>query len=63
MDITKQYEIGQEKQRLYSKIFSFFESFCIGTLLNSNGIRKQRGVSPLTIFTTIFALPFQGVNL
>ena len=62
MDITKQYEIEQEKQRLYSKIFSFFESFCIGTLLNNNGIRKQRGVSPLTIFTTIFALPFQGVN-
>ena len=62
MDITKQYEIEQEKQKLDSKISSFFGRFCIGTLLNNNGIRKQRGVSPLTIFTTIFALPFQGVN-
>jgi len=62
MDITKQYEIEQEKQKLDSKISSFFGKFCIGTLLNSNGIRKQRGVSPLAIFTTIFALPFQGIN-
>jgi len=30
--------------------------------LHSNGIRKPRGVSPLTLFTVIFSLPFEGVN-
>ena len=34
----------------------------IGTLLHKNGIRKLRGVSPLTLFSVIFSLPFEGVN-
>jgi len=32
------------------------------SLLHRNGIRKARGVSPLTLFTVIFSLPFEGVN-
>ena len=27
-----------------------------------NGIKKLRGVTPLTLFTVIFSLPFEGVN-
>ena len=62
MEITKQYETVQEQQRLNNKISTFCGQFCIGTLLNQSGIRKQRGVSPLSLFATIFALPFYGVN-
>jgi len=38
------------------------KDFKVGTLLHGNGIRKLRGVSPLTLFTVIFSLPFNGVN-
>jgi hypothetical protein len=62
MDITKQYQEQQEAKRLKSRISSFIADFQIGTLLNKNGIRKMRGVSPLAIFTVIFMLPFEGNN-
>ena len=62
MDITRQHQEQQEAKRLQSRIFSFIGDFRIGTLLNKNGIRKLRGVSPLTIFSTIFMLPFEGNN-
>ena len=62
MDITKQHQEQQEAKRLQSKIFSFFGDFQIGALLNKSGVRKQRGVSPLTLFSVIFMLPFEGNN-
>ena len=62
MDNTKQYRDQQEAKQLQSRISSFMKDFKVGTLLHSNGIRKLRGVSPLTLFTVIFSLPFEGVN-
>lgn len=62
MNITKQYQEQQEANRLQSKISSFIGEFKIGTLLNKSGIRKLRGVSPLTLFSVIFMLPFEGNN-
>ena len=62
MDITKQHQEQQEAKRLQSRIFSFFGDFQIGTLLNKSGVRKLRGVSPLTLFSVIFMLPFEGSN-
>jgi len=62
MDITKQHQEQQEATRLHNKIFSFIDDFQIGTMLNRSGIRKLRGASPLTLFTAIFMLPFEGHN-
>ena len=62
MDITRQYEVQQEAQKLNSRASGFISRFKIGTILNRHGIRKLRGVTPLTLFATIFMLPFQGVN-
>ncbi|WP_319548646.1 transposase [Desulfogranum marinum] len=62
MDTTKQYHEQQEAKRLHDRITSFIGDFKVGTLLNSSGIRKMRGVKPLELFTVIFMLPFQGVN-
>ena len=62
MDDTKQYRDQQEAKQLQNRISSFMKDFKVGTLLHANGIRKLRGVSPLTLFTVIFSLPFEGVN-
>jgi hypothetical protein len=62
MDTTKQYRDQQEAKQLQGRIASFMKEFKIGTLLHRNGIRKVRGVSPLTLFTVIFTLPFEGVT-
>lgn len=62
MDITRQHQERQEAKRLQGRITSFFGDFQIGTLLNKSGIRKLRGVSPLTLFSVIFMLPFEGNN-
>ena len=62
MDNTKQYRDQQEAKQLQNRISSFMKDFKVGTLLHGNGIRKLRGVSPLTLFTVIFSLPFKGVN-
>ena len=62
MDITKQHQDQQEAKQLQSRISSFFVDFRIGTLLNKSGIRKLRGVSPMTLFSVIFMLPFEGNN-
>lgn len=62
MDNTKQYRDQQEAIQLQNRISSFMKDFKVGTLLHGNGIRKLRGVSPLTLFTVIFSLPFEGVN-
>lgn len=62
VNITKQHQEQQEAKRLQSKIFSFFGDFQIGTLLNKSGVRKLRGISPLTLFSVIFTLPFEGNN-
>jgi hypothetical protein len=62
MDITEKHRAQQEAKRLENRISSFKENFKIGTLLNSSGIRKIRGVSPLALFTVIFLLPFEGYD-
>jgi hypothetical protein len=62
MDNTKQYQEQQEASKLQSRISSFMGDFTVGTLLHKNGIRKLRGVSPTTLFTVIFSLPFSGVT-
>ena len=62
MNNTKQYLDQQEAIQLQNKIVFFMKDFKIGTLLHKNGIRKLRGVSPLTLFSVIFSLPFEGVN-
>jgi hypothetical protein len=62
MDITKQYQEQQEAKQLRSRISSFIGDYQVGTLLNKCGIRKLRGVSPLTLFSVIFVLPFEGNN-
>ena len=62
MNITKQYLDQQEAKQLQNRISSFLGDFRVGTLLHCNGIRKLRGVFPLTLFTVIFSLPFEGVN-
>lgn len=62
MDITKQHQEQQEAKRLQSRILSFFGDIQIGTLLNKSGVRKLRGASPLTLFSVIFMLPFEGNN-
>jgi hypothetical protein len=62
MDTTKQHQEQQEAKQLQSKIFSFIRDFQVGTLLNNSGVRKLRGVSPLTLFSVIFMLPFEGNN-
>jgi len=62
MNNTKQYLDQQEAIQLQNRITSFMKDFKIGTLLHKNGIKKLRGVSPLTLFSVIFSLPFEGVN-
>ena len=62
MDITKKHQDQQEAKQLQSRISSFFADFRIGTLLNKSGVRKLRGVSPMTLFSVIFMLPFAGNN-
>lgn len=62
MNNTKQYLEQQEAIQLQSRISSFMKDFKVGTLLHTNGIRKLRGVSPLTLFNVIFSLPFEGVT-
>jgi hypothetical protein len=62
MDITRQHQEQQEAKQLQSRISSFIGDFQIGTLLNKSGIRKLRGVLPLTLFSAIFMLPFEGNN-
>ena len=55
-------EKQQEAIRLHNKIDWFFDNFTIGTLLNKSGIRKTRGISPVTLLKAIFILPFEGNN-
>jgi|GEM_PF-2293131 len=62
MNTIKQYLDQQEAIQLQNRISSFMKDFKIGTLLHKNGIRKRCGVSPLTLFSVIFSLPFEGIN-
>lgn len=62
MDITRQHQEQKEVKQLESRIQSFIGNYKIGTLLNKSGIRKLRGVSPLSLFFHIFKLPFEGNN-
>jgi hypothetical protein len=62
MNHTQNYQEQQEAKRLQNRISSFLEDFKVGTLLSGSGIRKLRGAKPLAVFTTIFSLPFCGVN-
>lgn len=46
MNITEKFQVQQEIEKLHIKIANFIKSFRIGTLINKNDIRKQRGVKP-----------------
>ncbi len=59
---TGQFEIDQEAIHLQSAIKTFFDNFSVGTLLNRCGIKKFKGISPLTVFEAIFLLAFRGQN-
>ncbi|MGC8659345.1 MAG: hypothetical protein ACP5U1_09750 [Desulfomonilaceae bacterium] len=45
------------------RIDEFMTRFKMRTLLNTAGIRKYRGVSPLLVIRTIFELAFWGRNI
>lgn len=62
MGNTRQYLDQQEAKQLQNRISSFMRDFKVGTLLHGNGIRKLRGVTPLTLFTVIFSLPFEALT-
>lgn len=62
MDTSKNLEKQQEAKRQQDRISSFIGGVKVGKLLNACGMRKMRGVKPLTLFTVIFTLPFGGVN-
>lgn len=62
MEITRHHQGQQKAKRLQGRIITFIDGFQIGTLMNKNGIRRLRGVSPLTLFSVIFMLPFKGNN-
>jgi hypothetical protein len=54
----------QENEPVFaSRIDYFFRRFHIGSLAHQCRIRKTRGVSPLTILMTLFALPFTNQNI
>jgi hypothetical protein len=52
----------QAVRQLHSKIDLFFDNFSLGTLLNRAGIRKLRGVTPVSLFRAIFMLAFSREN-
>jgi hypothetical protein len=52
-----------EDQGVRTRIEKFLAEFKVGTLLNSAGIRKLRGISPLLALKTIFELAFCGRNI
>lgn len=58
----QQFEEEQEAKRLHNQVASFFDNFQIGALLSRSGIRKLKGISALTLFASIFLLPFEGNN-
>lgn len=62
MNISKQFQEQQGANRLHSRITSFISDCQIDTLMNSCGMRKVRGTSPLQLFTAIFMLPFESNN-
>ncbi len=61
-EIIAEFENKQATIRIQGKITSFFNDFQIGSLLNRAGIRKLKGISPHTLFATIFSLAFEGRN-
>ena len=52
----------QDFEKANGAIKDFFKNFKLGTLINSSGIRKTKGATPLTIMLSIFSLPFTGKN-
>lgn len=58
-ELIAEFENKQAAIRFQGKITSFFDDFQIGSLLNRAGIRKLKGISPLTLFATIFSLTFE----
>lgn len=62
MNTTSYFSRQQAARQLQGRLESFFDTFTVGTLLNTSGIRKIRGASPLAIFQSVFMLAFQGTN-
>jgi hypothetical protein len=61
MELTNQpNEAQQDSAKITRVIDRFFQSFCMGTILNQSGIRKAKGTSALTIMSSFFVLAFIG---
>lgn len=50
----------QDSAKITRAIDRFFQNFHLATILNQSGIRKTKGISALTIMSSIFALAFIG---
>lgn len=54
------HETQQDSAKITGAIDRFFQNFHLATILNQSGIRKAKGISALTIMSSIFALAFIG---
>ena len=54
------HETQQDSAKINGAIDRFFQNFHLATILNQSGIRKTKGISALTIMSSIFALAFIG---
>jgi hypothetical protein len=56
-------QIVPEIDSCENEIHQFFLNQKIGSLLKRSNIDKEKGISPVTVFRTLFALVFTGKNL
>jgi hypothetical protein len=57
---NQKHETQQESAEVTGAIDRFFQNFHLATILNQIGIRKTKGISALTIMSSIFSLAFIG---
>lgn len=64
MDTIRDLPEGQQNstEAVTGTVVRFFRKFGVGTILNRCGIKKAKGVSPMTIVASIFSLAFTGNN-
>lgn len=62
MDTIRDLPAAQENSAVAvtGAVEKFFRKFKVGTILNRCGIKKAKGVSPMTIVTSVFSLAFTG---
>jgi hypothetical protein len=54
------HETQQDSAKITGAIDRFYKNFHLATILNQSGFRKTKGISALTIMSSIFALAFIG---